>query len=81
MELRIETQKQTLMAREESLKKLMEMLRSKGVAVRHLEEDQVEKEQLHARVVEEQRRVKQLEKLLELRDSQINTLQEVSYTD
>uniref|UniRef100_UPI00355C9F1B ERC protein 2 n=1 Tax=Rattus norvegicus TaxID=10116 RepID=UPI00355C9F1B len=31
MELRIETQKQTLNARDESIKKLLEMLQSKGL--------------------------------------------------
>lgn len=31
LELRIETQKQTLQARDESIKKLLEMLQSKGV--------------------------------------------------
>jgi hypothetical protein len=31
LELRIETQKQTLQARDESIKKLLEMLQNKGV--------------------------------------------------
>ncbi len=35
MELRIETQKQTLAARDESIKKLLEMLQSKGEHVGH----------------------------------------------
>ncbi|EDS45874.1 rab6-interacting protein 2/elks/erc/cast [Culex quinquefasciatus] len=33
LELRIETQKQTLQARDESIKKLLEMLQSKGMAL------------------------------------------------
>ncbi|KMQ95081.1 elks rab6-interacting cast family member 1 [Lasius niger] len=33
LELRIETQKQTLQARDESIKKLLEMLQNKGMAI------------------------------------------------
>lgn len=39
MELRIETQKQTLNARDESIKKLLEMLQSKGLSAKATEED------------------------------------------
>ncbi|XP_041130920.1 ERC protein 2 isoform X5 [Polyodon spathula] len=39
MELRIETQKQTLNARDESIKKLLEMLQSKGLPSRSMEDD------------------------------------------
>ncbi|KAJ8370840.1 hypothetical protein SKAU_G00108680 [Synaphobranchus kaupii] len=39
MELRIETQKQTLNARDESIKKLLEMLQSKGLPSKAMEEE------------------------------------------
>ena len=78
MELRIDTQKQTLVAREESIKKLLEMLQSKGLVVKHLEEDRHEAERLQGKVLEEQRRIKQLEGILEQRDHEMAQLKEVS---
>lgn len=36
LELRIETQKQTLTARDESIKKLLEMLQTKGMGKLHV---------------------------------------------
>ena len=77
MELRIDTQKQTLGARDESIKKLLEMLQSKGLAVKQLEEDRLESERLSAKIVEGDRRVKQLEKLLEGKDQEMFKLKEV----
>lgn len=78
MELRIETQKQTLGARDESIKKLLEMLQSKGLAVKQLEEDRLETERLNAKIMETDRRIKQLEKLLEQKDRDNQKLKEVS---
>ncbi|XP_013394933.1 ERC protein 2 isoform X1 [Lingula anatina] len=71
MELRIDTQKHTLGARDESIKKLLEMLQSKGLAVKHLEEDRLEMERIRAKLMEDERTVKQLEGLLEQRDKEI----------
>ncbi|XP_071081975.1 ERC protein 2-like [Haliotis cracherodii] len=56
MELRIDTQKQTLSARDESIKKLLEMLQSKGLATGKMEEDRKELETLKSHIVEEERK-------------------------
>ena len=77
MELRIDTQKQTLLARDESIKKLMEMLQSRGMGVHQLEEDRLEMDRLRGSMVEEQRRVRQLEGILEQKDRQIEDLKQV----
>ncbi len=77
MEIRIDTQKQTLTARDESIKKLLEMLQSKGLAVKHLEEDRMEIDHLHSRLVDEERKTKQLENILESRDKELNSMKEV----
>ncbi|ESO99132.1 hypothetical protein LOTGIDRAFT_180494 [Lottia gigantea] len=76
MELRIETQKQTLAARDESIKKLLEMLQSKGLSVKNFDEDRQEVESLRSKMVEESLRVKQLENLLQEKDKEILKLKE-----
>ncbi|XP_041348362.1 ELKS/Rab6-interacting/CAST family member 1-like isoform X2 [Gigantopelta aegis] len=76
MELRIGTQKQTLAARDESIKKLLEMLQSKGLATGKLEEERKEVEQLQSQVIENEQRVRQLVKTLDERDKLVNELKE-----
>ena len=78
MELRIESQKQTLNSRDESIKKLLEMLKSKGLTVKHIEDDRMEQERMRTTIVEEERRIMQLEGILEQRDLEISVLKEVS---
>ncbi|XP_038054549.1 ELKS/Rab6-interacting/CAST family member 1-like isoform X3 [Patiria miniata] len=68
MEIRIETQKQTLSARDESVKKLLEMLQSKGLPTKHLEVEREEADRLRSKVVEAESRILQLETMLDQRD-------------
>ncbi|KAL5013491.1 hypothetical protein ScPMuIL_007761 [Solemya velum] len=72
MELRIDTQKQTLNARDESIKKLLEMLQSKGLSVQPMEESRLEIEKLQTQKVEHDRRLKQLEKSLDQKETQLS---------
>ncbi|KAM6306791.1 ELKS/Rab6-interacting/CAST family member 1-like isoform 2-T2 [Podargus strigoides] len=72
MELRIETQKQTLNARDESIKKLLEMLQSKGLSAKATEEDH---EQTR-RLAEAEMHVHHLESLLEQKEKENNMLRE-----
>lgn len=76
MELRIETQKQTLCARDESMKKLLEMLQSKGLSVQKIEDNQQEVEQLRTRQLEDDRKIKQLQNMLSQRESEMSRLRE-----
>ncbi|XP_076156667.1 ELKS/Rab6-interacting/CAST family member 1a [Alosa pseudoharengus] len=72
MELRIETQKQTLLARDDSIKKLLEMLHTKGPSTKACEEDH-ERTQ---RLAEAEMHMHHLENLLEQRDKEMAALRE-----
>uniref|UniRef100_G1KWI4 ELKS/RAB6-interacting/CAST family member 1 n=1 Tax=Anolis carolinensis TaxID=28377 RepID=G1KWI4_ANOCA len=72
MELRIETQKQTLNARDESIKKLLEMLQSKGLSAKATEEDH----ERTRRLAEAEMHVHHLETLLEQKEKESNLLRE-----
>ena len=74
MELRIETQKQTLNARDESIKKLLEMLQSKGLSAKATEEDH----ERTRRLAEAEMHVHHLESLLEQKEKENALLREVS---
>ncbi|XP_073430248.1 ERC protein 2 isoform X6 [Dendrobates tinctorius] len=66
MELRIETQKQTLSARDESIKKLLEMLQSKGLPSKGMEEEN----EKTRRMLEAESQLNHLEVLLDQRDKE-----------
>uniref|UniRef100_A0A3P8REA5 ELKS/RAB6-interacting/CAST family member 1a n=1 Tax=Astatotilapia calliptera TaxID=8154 RepID=A0A3P8REA5_ASTCA len=72
MELRIDTQKQTLAARDESIKKLLEMLQSKGPSAKASEEDQ----ERTRRLADAEMHRHHLESLLDQRDREITALRE-----
>ncbi|XP_060923494.1 ELKS/Rab6-interacting/CAST family member 1-like isoform X1 [Limanda limanda] len=72
MELRIDTQKHTLTARDESIKKLLEMLQSKGMSSRATEEDH----ERTRRLADAEMTIHQLEGLLERKDKEMLQLRE-----
>ncbi|KTF72586.1 hypothetical protein cypCar_00038894 [Cyprinus carpio] len=74
MELRIDTQKQTLCARDESIKKLLEMLQSKGLSAKANEEDH----ERTRRLADAEMHIHHLESLLEQREKEIVLLREDS---
>lgn len=73
MELRIETQKQTLNARDESIKKLLEMLQSKGLPSKSLEDDS----ERTRRMAEAESQVSHLEVILDQKEKENIHLREV----
>ncbi|XP_054656084.1 ELKS/Rab6-interacting/CAST family member 1-like isoform X12 [Dunckerocampus dactyliophorus] len=73
MELRIDTQKHTLTARDESIKKLLEMLQSKGLSSRATEEDH----ERTRRLADAEMTIHQLEGLLEQKDKEMLQLREM----
>ncbi|XP_047242965.1 ELKS/Rab6-interacting/CAST family member 1-like isoform X6 [Girardinichthys multiradiatus] len=73
MELRIDTQKQTLVARDESIKKLLEMLQSKAPSAKASEEDQ----ERTRRLADAEMHRHHLESLLDQRDREITALREI----
>ncbi|XP_014882787.1 ELKS/Rab6-interacting/CAST family member 1-like isoform X2 [Poecilia latipinna] len=72
MELRIDTQKHTLTTRDESIKKLLEMLQSKGLSSRATEEDH----ERTRRLADAEMTIHQLEGLLEQKDKEMLQLRE-----
>ncbi|XP_021330887.2 ELKS/Rab6-interacting/CAST family member 1 isoform X7 [Danio rerio] len=72
MELRIDTQKQTLNARDESIKKLLEMLQSKGLSAKASEEDH----ERTRRLADAEMHIHHLESLLDQRDKEMGLLRE-----
>uniref|UniRef100_A0A3B4E6A1 ELKS/RAB6-interacting/CAST family member 1a n=1 Tax=Pygocentrus nattereri TaxID=42514 RepID=A0A3B4E6A1_PYGNA len=72
MELRLETQRQTLAARDDSVKKLLEMLHSKGPSTKASEEDH----ELTCRLADAEMHAHHLENMLEQRDKEIVALRE-----
>ncbi|XP_039113366.1 ERC protein 2 [Hyaena hyaena] len=66
MELRIETQKQTLNSRDESIKKLLEMLQSKGLPSKSLEDDN----ERTRRMAEAESQVSHLEVILDQKEKE-----------
>lgn len=73
MELRIETQKQTLNARDESIKKLLEMLQSKGLPSKGMEDDN----ERTRRMAEAESQVNHLEVILDQKEKENIHLREV----
>lgn len=79
MELRIDTQKQTLGARDESIKKLLEMLQSKGLPPglgRAAEEEEQERAR---RIADAEAQLGHLEVILDQKDKENIHLREVLY--
>ncbi|XP_033115269.1 ELKS/Rab6-interacting/CAST family member 1-like [Anneissia japonica] len=74
MEIRIDTQKQTLASRDESIKKLLEMLQSKGLAVKGIEANHEEMDRLRTKLVEAETKVIQVTTSLEQKQAEIANL-------
>ena len=68
LELRIETQKQTLASRDESIKKLMEAMQSKGISNKMLEEERMEGDRLRTRNIELETRLRRMESVAEIKE-------------
>lgn len=78
LELRIETQKQTLAARDESIKKLMESMQSKqGLSGKLMEEERLEMERLRTKNIEAENRLRHLEILMDSKDRELSKLEEL----
>ncbi|XP_076469273.1 ERC protein 2-like isoform X2 [Babylonia areolata] len=78
LEIRIETQKQTLAARDASIKTLLDMLQGKGLPVNQLEDDRREMESLQSQAAQDASKIRQLEAAVEARDAEISKLSEES---
>lgn len=79
MELRIDTQKQTLGARDESIKKLLEMLQSKGLPPGSGRVSEEEEQERARRIAEAEAQLGHLEVILDQKDKENIHLREVLY--
>ncbi len=79
MELRIETQKQTLGARDESIKKLLEMLQSKGLPPGPGRASEEEEQERARRIAEAEAQLGHLEVILDQKEKENIHLREVLY--
>lgn len=78
LELRIETQKQTLSSRDESIRKLMDSMQSKqGLSGKLMEEERLEIERLRTKNIEAEGRLRHLEILMEGKDKEVGKLEEL----
>lgn len=77
MELRIETQKQTLGARDESIKKLLEMLQSKGLPSGPGRASEEEEQERARRIAEAEAQLGHLEVILDQKEKENIHLREV----
>lgn len=71
LEMRIETQKQTLAARDDSIKKMVEMVNNKGIATKIMEDERLEMERVKTRNIELEARLRHYENVIESKEKDI----------
>lgn len=71
LEMRIETQKQTLAARDDSIKKMVEMMNNKGITTRIMEDERMEMDKIKTRNIELEARLRHYESIIEAKEKDI----------
>lgn len=71
LEMRIETQKQTLAARDDSIKKMVEMMNNKGIATKIMEDERLEMDKIKSRNIELETRLRHFESIIEAKEKDI----------
>lgn len=71
LEMRIETQKHTLAARDDSIKKMVEMMNNKGIASKMMEEERMEMDRVKTRNIELEARLRHYETIIESKEKEI----------
>ena len=81
MELRIDAQKQTLATRDESIRRLLEMLQSKNgaemVGKAYVEADRLLIERLSEQTLHDERKIEKLENVVLQKDKEVEMLSQV----
>ena len=81
MELRIDAQKQTLATRDESIRRLLEMLQSKSgaevVGKSYVEADRLLIERLSEQTLHDERKIEKLENVVLQKDKEVEMLSQV----
>lgn len=71
LEMRIETQKQTLSVRDESIKKMVEMMNNKGIATKLMEDERMEMDRIKTRNIELEARLRHYETIIENKEKEL----------
>ena len=71
LELRIETQKQTLSVRDESIRKMVEMMNNKGIATKLMEDERVEVDRVKTRNIELEARLRHYETIIQNKEKEL----------
>lgn len=71
LEMRIETQKQTLAARDDSIKKMVEMMNNKGIATKIMEDERLEMDRVKSRNIDLETRVRHYESIIEAKEKDL----------
>lgn len=71
LEMKIETQKQTLAVRDESIKRMVEMMNNKGLASKIIEDERVEMDRIKTRNIELEARLRHYESIIEAKEKDI----------
>lgn len=71
LEMRIETQKQTLAVRDDSIKKMVEMMNNKGIASKIMEDERMEMDRIKTRNIELEARMRHYESIIEAKEKDI----------
>lgn len=71
LEMRVETQKQTLATRDDSIKKMMEMMNNKGIATKIMEDERMEMDRIKTRNIELEARLRHYESIIEAKEKDI----------
>lgn len=71
LEMRLETQKQTLAARDDSIKKMVEMMNNKGIATKLMEDERMEMDRIKTRNIELEARLRHYETIIEAKERDI----------
>lgn len=71
LEMKIEAQKQTLAVRDDSIKKMVEMMNNKGIATKIMEEERMEMDRIKTRNIELEARLRHYETIIEAKEKDI----------
>lgn len=71
LEMRLETQKQTLSARDESIKKMVEMMNNKGITTKIMEDERMEMDRVKTRNIELEARLRHYETIIENKEKEL----------
>lgn len=71
LEMRLETQKQTLAARDDSIKKMVEMMNNRGIATKIMEDERMEMDRIKTRNIELEARLRHYETIIESKEKDI----------